>query len=1813
MFSRFLFVCMAVFLTGQAGLADDFIPDRRLSVTRDVDFFGSDLTNIFDTTFKACERACLADQNCKAFTFNTKSLACFPKSDVTNSEPFAGAISARVIEASERMLIRADRRSKDLVFLRSSDLSAALDQARKLSDLYVTGDFTVQAYIDAATRDRDAGKFEVALRFIGAALTLSDDPELWDQYTRDTLEAARQNAQRRRQLNRTGLSAAVNAYLRSSSPRQQINGLTLIARGLEANGRGKDMIAPLRLALMLGGRNDTQKALDRAIRLYGFNLAEATVESDALDPRICAEFSEPLDKTVDYAGFVQTQVPGASFETSDTSLCIAGLTHGQRYSFTFRQGLPAASGEVLQKSVEITQYVRDRQASVRFPGRAYILPSVETAAIPVVVTNAETLDLALYRVSDRNILRTMQDGYFGRPISQYRRSQFAREVANEIWTGTGQVGMELNQDVTTRLPVGDIVGDLHPGVYVLQAGIPGAGNARNNAPATQWFVISDLGISTMSGTDGLHVFVRGFSDAGPKPGTTVSLLSRANTVLGSAVTDKDGYARFDAGLSLGKGGNRPGLVTLQNGDDFAFLSLTDPEFDLSDRGVEGRPASPPIDVFLTTERGAYRAGETIYALALARNGTADAIRDLGLTAVLTRPDGVEYSRMTMKDQGAGGRIFELPLSGAVPRGTWRVAIYADVDAAPLANTKLLVEDFLPERIDVALSMPDGPIRLGQTPPQLSVEADYLFGAPGADLVIEGDVILRATTTVEGFPGYRFGRHDQRFSAKRGQLQGGVKTDASGNANLNLELPKLTEIMQPLEARIITRVREGSNRPVERALTKKVLTNTPLIGIRPQAEGVVPENTEAAFDLIAIAPDLTRQSMRVKWTINRVRTRYQWYSNHGNWFWDPVTTRSVVASGEAQLTADQISTVAAPVEWGQYEIKVERLDGAYVASSQSFHAGWYASADASATPDVLEASLDQASYRPGDTATFRIVPRAAGTALVSVMSNRLVAMKSVEVTQGENLITLPVTDEWGAGVYVSATVLRPLDEQAGQNPTRAIGLTYAPVDPGAAKLAARFDVPNQVAPRGPLDVALKVDGIAAGETAYAMIAAVDEGILNLTGFTPPSASDHYFGQRKLGMGLRDIYGRLIDGQTGALGTVRSGGGNADAGLASQAPPPTEDLVAYVSGPVTVGPDGVARATFDLPEFNGSVRLMAVVWSDSAVGEAVADVLVRDPVVVTATLPRFMAPGDESQLLLEIVHATGPTGEMPLTVTGAGVTFGANPATISLGALEKQVVTVPIVAQGTGLATVTVTLETPDRKVLKKTLNLPIQRNDPVIQRRAQFDLAAGGTFTLDGNAFDGFLPGTASATLAAGPLARFDAPGLLDALDRYPYGCTEQTTSRALPLLYLDQVAQAMKLDERQNIADRIEQAVDRILTNQASNGAFGLWRPDRGDMWLDAYVTDFLSRASTQGHKVPAPALRQALDNLRNQVNSVRDFEQGGEGLAYALFVLAREGAASIGDLRYYADVKAGSFRTPMALAQIGAALSAYGDPTRADKMFRLADARLQGERLTGQRWRSDYGTHLRDAAAVLTLAVEAGSQAVNVERLSAQIAPSLGDVTGRSTQESVWSLLAANALLTHADGTLSLNGAPVKGPLVQVLEQDARVPVSIQNTGEKDTVVTLTTFGVAAQPEPQGGNGYRIERVYYTLKGEIASADTAKSGDRLVVVLTVQPFNDGEGRLMVNDPLPAGFEIDNPNLLQGGDVRALDWLKRSDRVRHTEFRQDRFLAAVDHGGTEPFQLAYIVRAIAPGSYHHPAASVEDMYRPQYRARTATGRVIVTR
>jgi uncharacterized protein YfaS (alpha-2-macroglobulin family) len=333
--------------------------------------------------------------------------------------------------------------------------------------------------------------------------------------------------------------------------------------------------------------------------------------------------------------------------------------------------------------------------------------------------------------------------------------------------------------------------------------------------------------------------------------------------------------------------------------------------------------------------------------------------------------------------------------------------------------------------------------------------------------------------------------------------------------------------------------------------------------------------------------------------------------------------------------------------------------------------------------------------------------------------------------------------------------------------------------------------------------------------------------------------------------------------------------------------------------------------------------------------------------------------------------------------------------------------------------------------------------------------------------------------------------------------------------------------------------------------------------------------------------------------------------MAYALYVLARNKKASVGDLRYYADTQLEAFSSPMAVAQLAAALALYGDTQRSESTF--AAALRLAEATTAYDWRrSDYGSPLRDGAAMLSLAAETRPAPAIVPQLIKLVASERAQVRWTSTQDNAWMLLSARALQDGNDAiALTVNGAPHAGAYSSEMEGDVLLdtPLTIANTGAEPLQAVVTTVAAPAQPLPAGGDGFAIERTYYTLDGVEANVTEATQNERYVVVLKVEEHNDWPSRVLVTDLLPAGFEIDNPSLVSSAQLSNFQWLAQT-QAAHLEFRDDRFVAAfdpTDGDGNRSVMLAYVVRAVTPGVYAHPAAVVEDMYRPQYSARTATG------
>ncbi len=1676
-------------------------------------------------------------------------------------------------------------------------------------------------------RDVDAafqrGDIRTGMQVLGQIVTLApDDATSWLRLARAVLQVRPADDRERVGLLERAATAAYIAYQRTGNRNEEADCLIVLSRTFSERQIWRPALDTLRLALDLRESAEVRAQYERLRTDHGFRILDYTVDSDSASPRACFQFSEELPgKRTDFSPFVAVagqDKPAISVD--DKQLCVEGLKHGEHYTITLRAGLPSTVNEPLAKSAEYTIYVRDRKPFVHFTGKAYVLPRTGQRGIPIVSVNTRSVAVRIYRIGDRNLISAVLGNDFQHNFSSYELDRLSDERGQQVWKGELAVESTLNADITTAFPVDQAVGDLKPGVYVMVAEAKGAAKSDDYEElATQWFIVSDLGLSAFSGNDGIHVFVHSLASAEAKAQVEIKLLARNNEVLATRTTDASGHVQFEAGLTRGEGGQSPAMLVASEGaSDYAFLNLKATPFDLSDRGVSGRAPPSGLDAFVYAERGVYRTGETAYLTALLRDAQGAAVAGLPLTVVVERPDGVEYRRAVVADQGLGGRSLALPITATAPTGTYRVHVFTDPKRPAVGETSFMVEDYVPDRTEFTLASSAKTISKS-APAEVTLEGRYLYGAPASGLDLEGDVAVGAADERAGFPGYAFGLADEEVTAERQPLEDMPQTDSAGKARFTVALDKVPDSTKPLEAKITVRMAEAGGRAVERSLSLPLRPSTTMIGVKPLFSGrSLGDGEMANFDVVLVSPDgakLARSGLHYE--LLRIESRYQWYRENGTWQYEPIKSTRRIADGSVDVAADNPGRISVPVTWGRYRLEVTSDQGGPV-TSVSFDAGFYAEAGAD-TPDLLEIALDKQEYRPGDTMSVAITARAAGKVSLDVIGDRLVSSTTADVPTGVTTLHVPVGQDWGTGAYLVATLRRPLDEQAKRMPGRAIGVQWFAIDRAAHTLALDLQLPSLIRPNSPLRIPVKVGGLAAGEEAHVVVAAVDVGILNLTNYKPPAPDEYYLGQHQLTAEIRDLYGQLIDGMQGTRGAIRTGGDQGGAQL--QGSPPTQKPLAFYSGVVTVGADGSAEVTFDIPDFAGTARVMAIAWSKDKVGKASGDVTIRDPVVLTATLPRFMLAGDSTSLHLDIDNVEGQAGSYQVEVKADGLTVGAWQGSgqgINLAAKQRWSGSVPITARTVGTAAVAVSLHGPGGFTLTRNYPLGVKPATQILARRTVKPVGKNESLTLSSDLFADLVPGTGSVALSVGPSTALDAAALLAALDRYPFGCSEQIVSRAMPLLYVNELAAEAHLALDVAVDQRIRDAIDRVLARQDSNGSFGLWSPGGDDPWLDAYVTDFLTRARERNFAVPDTAFTLAMNRLRNFVGNAPEPEKdGGRNLAYALYVLARNGAAPIGDLRYLADAKLNDLATPIAKAQVAAALALLGDRARAERVFTAA---LESIAPTPhlEYGRVDYGSVLRDAAALVTLASEGGAPRPTIIAAVHRIETARSITPRMSTQEEAWLVLAARALSKSGIGgvKLEVNGQAHEGALYRTIRAaDLQgAPLKVTNLGDEPLQAVVTVSGAPVVPEPAAERGFKIERLYYTLDGKPADVTKARQNQRFAVVLRITEPQPVFARVVVADYLPAGLEIDNPHLVSSGDTGTLSWIEDAAEPVSSEFRDDRFSAAFDRksGDHSVFTVAYVVRAVSPGKYVLPQAYVEDMYRPDRFGRTGTGSIEVS-
>ncbi len=1154
-----------------------------------------------------------------------------------------------------------------------------------------------------------------------------------------------------------------------------------------------------------------------------------------------------------------------------------------------------------------------------------------------------------------------------------------------------------------------------------------------------------------------------------------------------------------------------------------------------------------------------RPGEVARADVIVRTPRGEAPPE-GLPVVVRvkGPDRRVLRRLERSLPASGLLDVDVPLALDAPTGTYAVEVTGLGSDAVLGRDAFRVEAFVPDRLEASLDAPAGDLALGTTA-HVTVKARLLGGDPAAGRAVR----LRPRYepfAAEALPGFTFGDASAAPPPFEGDgIEGTLGAD--GSVRLDVPLPAATSAGLALRAILSVEVIDVSGRAVSASAVRVALPTGPRLGIgAPVGDGL-------AFP-VALLGTTTEA---VEAVLSRVTTRSGLVVEDGRFVWRDDQRVEDVATVSVVLQEGRGVAAFAPVADGRVRVRV-RATGVAGAAIEGVSVGGRVRR---ATPSDVEGRLALRGVgdaaRPGAPFTIEVDAPFAGRGLLTLEGLGVLSARVVAVAAGPSRFDVAIPDDAGASVHATLTLLRGL-KAPGDGPARRLGAVAIPVARPERALTVALEAPSPTLPEAPLRVTVRTS-----EPADVRLHLVDEGILRKTRHPDPDPAGWLAAVRRLDTTLADAYARLVDLQRFAADDPEPGGDGDGAGgaIARRLDPTarvTIETVALATRRVAV--DGSAEVTFDLPAYEGRLRLVAVAASRRGTGAAATDVVVKGPISVAVHAPRAVAPGDTFLAAVEL--------------SGEGVTH-----VVELDGLEREGDGLPLRLRALdrpGLATIRVVAKDAAGHTAVRTARLSVRPAAAYATTHVLRTLAAGDR--LDEALPGAFLPGTrrARVTVGSGPLTR-----LLPAFDRlneYPHGCLEQTTSRAFPILAWSAIAR-LTAGEGGAPADTVDAAIDRVLSMQTAEGGFSLWPGGRGTYpYGSAWATAFLVEARRLGRDVAPDRLGAALDYHEKRLRL-------GRASPYEGYVLTTAGRPTGPWLEALVD-RAVSLEDR---ARLAACFLRLGDAARARALLPTSDDPWASPCDDGQ----SLASPLRVAATLLDALTDVAPADPRIPRLVLRLTESVAGDVPTTTQEDASVLLAlahhhakAAAASAGLSGRLRVGGreAILSGPEGATLSLEPGAPWTFGVEVSAPTTVVIRVEGVPVAPEREAlSQGATIRR---TIEG----GGGGRSQGRVYRVTLEGTVPEGAQHVLVTDVLPGGFELERavgsdgslaPDRIEARDDRVLFF--RTDAVSGTKFTQ-----------------SYLVRAVTPGRYSLPASTVELLYQPSTRGRSAAeGEIEVVR
>lgn len=1602
-------------------------------------------------------------------------------------------------------------------------------------------------------------------------------------------------------------------------------------------------------------------------KLNVFEVSSLAAEQEGSGYLVRIAMSDPLAQAQDVKSFI-TIDPVLDFKATYVGKRItvaAGFERGKTYKITVQPGIKSQWGVSLAKPHEDTITTYDLPPSIQFSQGGVFLPTESKNRLAFRTTNVNRVHVEVSQVFEDNLGQFLQQSSLQGSASGQNYYNI-HPVGISIHRQTVELDPPKNANVQSELDLSNVIAK-KKGLFIVELrftreDVPFRCKEREDveqgrtayAAYSDWYwdgpddyynnpcqngfwyqhskvrrpvIVSDVGLTVKQTRDELWIAATNIETAEPLPAVRVSSFTYQQQEIASATTGTDGTARLKIDPK-----QSAFYVEATRGGQRTAIKLNESALDLSTFDVGGHYDASATRAFVYTERGVYRPGDPIRVTAILRNDDNTFPRNHPLELRFFNPRGKQSTSITHKDAKDGVYVFELKTETSSYTGTWNAQFF--LGSERIATQPIKVETVVPPRLKVKMEAVADPVPPGATEAKAHLEAKYLFGAPAKGLKTEvtADLYHRRRTFPD-FKQFVFDASATTFKPVTTTIHEGPLSD-DGTAEVSWTLPGMSRAPSDFQLTMTAKVFEKGGRFTNGQVSMKVEPWERYVGLKFPATSVqVDEPT--SFHMVVVGRDgkpVAGQKLKVKV-----------YSNQRRWWWqlrqsgDPAmkfkSDKDSILIAEETVTSGKkpVPFTFTPKERGQLMIEVRDGEDGHLANAflqQYRYSYGRAQTDAPKNATHLLVRTDKSSYAPGDTAKISFESPKLGNALLTIEKNGLLlSHRWVKISAAETTLSVPITEQMLPNVYAALSFFQPHAETVSDRPIRMYGVAPVNVESKKTELDLSVEVADELRPQKPFAVKIKSND---SRPAQVTVAVVDEGLLSLTNFKTPDPKGYFYAKRPIGVQTFDMFDQVIGAIWGDIHRRFSIGGGDEEDRKQVAPVTARrfEPVSLFAGPIDVPAKGEVTIDFEMPNYNGAVRVMVVGAHKGAFASIEHTRPVRAPLILLPTLPRVTGPTDSFNVPVTIFALKEKIGktEIVIKVQGPIEVEGPTKHTVEFGPIGENDVDFRLKgARAVGVATVEINAKAQKYSAHYKT-ELAVRPSSPADTERIDQIIDPGKSWTQALKPRG--LGGTHKAELVLSGVPNLNFKHRFHYLIHYPYGCSEQITSAAFPQLFVSDLFPTML---RASQVDRnVNAAITKLAGHQLHDGSFkywyGYWQGHKEyHRWLTNYVGHFLGLAKEKGYYVPPDVLEKWV-RYQNGVAATGD---GDLAHVYTLFTLAQAGKPALGPMNALREDRFKSMSNPARVLLAGAYHTAGLTDVAKGILEKVDDSVVEK-----QDFDRTFGSTLRDEAIMLVVLSKVG-QRERAWKLYEKITQQLNGRYWYSTQTVAWGLYAASVFVKEFGlGKTPLRLAIENGG--ETKEIDSRnylevVPLKVgsklvvTSSSEKPVFASVVHEYVPLEPPKEAvADNIGLQVDYFDENGTEIDPTSLPQGKSFWAVLRVIAQSElSINNVALTQVLPAGWEIENTRM--SGEGRP-SWLNYRGwfigNPEYTDIRDDRIMWFFDlhpkryYGRWKDKKpgLAFAVKlnTVAVGEYTLPPGFAEAMYNADYRARLTPGTIKVT-